>query len=51
MMSMYNKIITENEMNFNEFEKKIFKFVCLIGCMLIKYFFGETRQKISKHQR
>ena len=44
---MYNKIITENEMNFNEFEKKIFKFVCLIGCMLIKYFLEKQDKKLA----
>lgn len=44
---MFSKIITEDEVKFNDLEKKIFKFVCLIGCMLIKYFLEKQDKKLA----
>ncbi len=43
---MFNEIITKDEVKFNELEKKIFKFVCFIGCMLIKLFLEKYDQKL-----
>lgn len=33
---MFDKIITSNEIKFNDLEKKVFKFVCFFGCLIIK---------------
>lgn len=33
---MSDNIVTENIINFNEIEKKIYKFVCDLGCYLLK---------------
>ena len=33
---MFEEIIPENEIKFNDLEKKIFKFVCSFGCMILK---------------
>ena len=33
---MFEEIITSNEIKFNELEKKVFKFVCFFGCLIIK---------------
>ena len=43
---MFNKIIANDEMKFNELEKKIFKFVCFIGCTLIRIFLEKYDQKL-----
>ena len=46
MKSMFNKIITNEEVKFNELERKIFKFVCFIGCTLIRIFLEKYDQKL-----
>lgn len=33
---MFEEIISENEIKFNDLEKKIFKFVCSFGCLILK---------------
>ena len=33
---MFDQIITSNEIKFNDLEKKVFKFVCFFGCLIIK---------------
>lgn len=33
---MFEEIITSNEVKFNDLEKKVFKFVCFFGCLIIK---------------
>ena len=43
---MFNKIIANDEIKFNELEKKIFKFVCFIGCTLIRIFLEKYDQKL-----
>ncbi len=45
---MFDKIITENGIKFNELEEKIYKFVCIVGCMLIKYILESKDKKIMK---
>ena len=47
---MFNKIITKEEIKFNELEKKIFKFVCFLGCMLIKLVLESYDQKLMKNR-
>lgn len=33
---MFEEIVTKDEIKFNDLEKKIFKFVCFFGCLIIK---------------
>lgn len=33
---MFEEIVTNDELKFNELEKKIFKFVCNFGCLILK---------------
>ena len=33
---MFEEIVTKNELKFNDLEKKIFKFVCFFGCLIIR---------------
>ena len=33
---MFEEIITSEEIKFNDLEKKVFKFVCFFGCLIIK---------------
>lgn len=36
LITMFEEIITSNEVKFNDLEKKVFKFVCFFGCLIIK---------------
>ena len=36
LITMFENIITEKEIEFNNLEKKIYKFVCMLGCLIIK---------------
>ena len=45
---MFEKIVTEEEMKFNSLEKKIFKFVCSFGCLIIKLILESYDRKIMK---
>ena len=36
IISMFEEIVTEDEVKFNDLEKKIFKFVCNFGCLILK---------------
>ena len=45
---MFKEIITNDEVKFNELEKKIFKFVCFLGCMLIKLFLERYDEKLKR---
>lgn len=33
---MFEEIVTKDELKFNDLEKKIFKFVCTFGCLILK---------------
>lgn len=33
---MFEEIVTKDELKFNDLEKKIFKFVCNFGCLILK---------------
>ena len=43
---MFDKIITSNELKFNDLEKKIFKFVCFLGCLIIKMMLESYDRKL-----
>lgn len=43
---MFDKIITSNEVKFNELEKKVFKFVCFFGCLIIKLLLESYDKKL-----
>ena len=46
--SMFEEIITENEIKFNNLEKKIFKFVCSFGCLILKLMLESYDRKLMK---
>lgn len=43
---MFDKIITNKEVKFNDLEKKIFKFVCFFGCLIIKLLLEKYDRKL-----
>ena len=43
---MFEKIITSDEIKFNELEKKIYKFVCFFGCLIIKLLLESYDRKL-----
>ena len=43
---MFDTIVTEKELKFNELEKKIFKFVCMLGCLILKMLLEIQDRKI-----
>ena len=43
---MFDKIITSDEVTFNDLEKKIFKFVCFLGCLIIKLMLESYDRKL-----
>ena len=43
---MFENIITNKEIKFNDLEKKIFKFVCMLGCLIIKIVLEKQDKKI-----
>ena len=43
---MFEEIITSKEIKFNDLEKKIFKFVCFFGCLIIKIMLEAYDRKI-----
>ena len=45
---MFEEIVTEEEIKFNNLEKKIFKFVCSFGCLIIKLILESYDRKIMK---
>lgn len=45
---MFEEIIPENEIKFNSLEKKIFKFVCNLGCMILKMLLESYDRKLMK---
>jgi len=47
---MFETILTNNEINFNELEKKIYKFVCLLGCNLIKEIIEKYDEKLQEER-
>lgn len=45
---MFEEIVTEEEVKFNDLEKKIFKFVCNFGCLILKLILESYDKKIMK---
>ena len=45
---MFEEIVPEEEIKFNNLEKKIFKFVCSFGCLIIKLILESYDRKIMK---
>ena len=45
---MFEEIVTKDEIKFNDLEKKIYKFVCMLGCMIIKYILESRDKKLMK---
>ena len=43
---MFDKIITSDEVKFNDLEKKVFKFVCFLGCLIIKMILESYDRKL-----
>ncbi len=43
---MFEKIITSDEIKFNDLEKKIYKFVCFLGCLIIKMLLESYDRKL-----
>lgn len=45
---MFKEIVTNNELKFNDLEKKIYKFVCNFGCMILKLILESYDRKLMK---
>ena len=45
---MFEEIISSNEVKFNDLEKKVYKFVCFFGCLIIKLMLESYDKKIMK---
>ena len=47
---MFDNIVTNNQVNFNDLEKKIYKFVCELGCCLLKIALENYDKKIKDRE-
>jgi len=47
---MFDNIVANNEVNFNDLEKKIFKFVCDLGCCILKTLLESYDNKIKENR-
>ena len=45
---MFEEIVSKDEVKFNDLEKKIYKFVCFFGCMIIKLILESYDRKLMK---
>ncbi len=45
---MFEEIVTNDEVKFNDLEKKIFKFVCNFGCLILKLILEAYDRKLMK---
>ena len=45
---MFEEIVTKEGLKFNDLEKKIYKFVCMLGCFIIKYILESRDRKLMK---
>ena len=48
LITMFEEIITSDEVKFNDLEKKVFKFVCFFGCLIIKLLLESYDRKLMK---
>ena len=47
---MFEQIIASNEIKFNDLEKKVFKFVCFFGCLIIKLLLESYDKKLMNNR-
>lgn len=47
---MFEEIITSKEVKFNDLEKKVFKFVCFFGCLIIKLILEAYDKKLMENR-
>ena len=47
---MFEEIVTKEEEKFNNLEKKIFKFVCGFGCLILKFILEKYDRKLMKER-
>ena len=47
---MFEEIVTKEEIKFNNLEKKIFKFVCSFGCLILKFILEKYDRKLMKER-
>ena len=47
---MFDKIITSNEIKFNDLERKIYEFACYLGRIIIKLIIEKQDQNIMKNR-
>ena len=47
---MFEEIIASNEIKFNDLEKKVFKFVCFFGCLIIKLLLESYDKKLMNNR-
>ncbi|MBF0986351.1 MAG: UPF0236 family protein [Clostridiales bacterium] len=47
---MFEEIITSKELKFNDLEKKVYRFVCFIGCLIIKLILESYDRKIMQRR-
>lgn len=47
---MFEEIITSKEVKFNDLEKKVFKFVCFFGCLIIKLMLEVYDRKLMENR-
>lgn len=45
---MFEEFVTKDGLKFNDLEKKIYKFVCMLGCFIIKYILESRDRKLMK---
>lgn len=43
---MFEAIITSKELKFNELKKKVYRFVCFFGCLIMKLILESYDRKI-----
>ena len=48
---MFENIITKENLNFNELEKNVYKFVCKLGCNIIKEILESLDESFMNRQR
>ena len=47
---MFEEIITSKEIKFNDLEKKVYKFVCFFGCLIIKLMLEAYDRKLMENR-
>ena len=50
LITMFEEIIASKEVKFNDLEKKVFKFVCFFGCLIIKLMLEVYDRKLMENR-